>query len=113
VTASLDDRTASPAVAVRTAAFGVRDAFLAAGFALNTPLQRRIRNVTDAGKALPCWDRGEWVSKDSAERAWAELQCAGCPIFAECGADADDRGERWGVWGGRDRGPKRKRGPRA
>jgi hypothetical protein len=48
-------------------------------------------------------DHGLWLSEDLAERELAARLCAGCPVLAECGAAAEASGERFGVWGGRDR----------
>jgi WhiB family transcriptional regulator, redox-sensing transcriptional regulator len=35
--------------------------------------------------------------------------CAVCPVTAECDAWAEGHGERWGVWGGKDREFSRRR----
>jgi hypothetical protein len=44
-----------------------------------------------------------WLSEVEAERAEAARLCRGCPVVAPCGEAAVARGERFGVWGGRDR----------
>ena len=44
-----------------------------------------------------------WTSDSGKARATAASWCAGCPVMAECGLAADAAGERFGVWGGRDR----------
>ncbi|WP_407553105.1 WhiB family transcriptional regulator [Streptomyces sp. Pv4-95] len=36
----------------------------------------------------------------ATEQAQAKATCLGCPLRADCLADALDRGERFGVWGG-------------
>jgi hypothetical protein len=33
--------------------------------------------------------------------------CEGCPVIMECWSAAVARDERWGVWGGVDRSPRR------
>ena len=48
----------------------------------------------------------EWDSifygATTADRAPAKDVCSGCPVRLECLADALERGEIWGVWGGCD-----------
>ncbi len=54
-----------------------------------------------------------WLSDDASDRAQAASWCVGCPVLVECGAAADEHGERFGTWGGTDRTvvtPKLKRG---
>jgi hypothetical protein len=46
---------------------------------------------------------GLWLSELGAERREACTLCAGCPVFEACAAAATARGERFGVWAGRDR----------
>lgn len=46
--------------------------------------------------------------------ATAKAVCARCPVRAECGTEADRRGEEYGVWGGLaayERSPPRPPGP--
>jgi WhiB family redox-sensing transcriptional regulator len=40
-------------------------------------------------------ERGDPLGTGPAKRI-----CAGCPVRAECLADALERGDPWGVWGG-------------
>jgi hypothetical protein len=51
-------------------------------------------------------DGAMWTSEDVADRDAASALCLGCPVLGLCAAAADSRDERWGVWGGRDRGPR-------
>lgn len=59
-------------------------------------------------------------SRDSAlNRAFvreARRTCAACPVKVECGEFAqtsnNGRPEQWGVWSGRDMGPKKKAEPK-
>lgn len=43
-----------------------------------------------------------WYSEDHKERAQAAKICGTCPLVFEC-AEAG-RDEKWGIWGGIDRG---------
>ena len=57
---------------------------------------------------LPC-QRGDadlWFAEDPADLEAAKALCVGCPLQRPCLAEAVDRGEPWGVWGGEifDRG---------
>lgn len=58
-------------------------------------------------KPVCAWpDRSHlWTSDDHEDRARAARRCAGCEVIAECGAAADEVGERFGVWAGVDRQP--------
>lgn len=47
-----------------------------------------------------------WTSEDAEERAIAALFCGGCPVLLVCGAAGEL--ERFGVWGGVDRGVARR-----
>ena len=51
---------------------------------------------------LPCHaaDPDLWFADDPADLERAKVLCGGCPIRVTCLADALDRGEPWGVWGG-------------
>ena len=51
---------------------------------------------------LPCRvaDPDLWFAEDPAELAQAKALCGGCPIRRACLADALQRAEPWGVWGG-------------
>lgn len=45
-----------------------------------------------------------WLSDDAEDRARAVVLCGPCPLLMACGAAADATGERFGVFGGVDRG---------
>jgi hypothetical protein len=55
----------------------------------------------------PCQGRrrDRWTSDDATERQWAASVCQSlrCAVLIECGAAADEQGERFGVFGGTDR----------
>lgn len=50
---------------------------------------------TDPELFYPPDHRGAVTGYRAAKRV-----CAGCPVKAECLADAMERDEQWGVWGG-------------
>jgi hypothetical protein len=49
-----------------------------------------------------------WLSDFEAERAEAVRRCGGCVVLLECDAAADEHGEKYYVFGGRDRTRKPK-----
>ena len=51
---------------------------------------------------LPCHaaDPDLWFAESPADLERAKSLCAGCPVRRQCLAEALDRGEPWGVWGG-------------
>ena len=56
---------------------------------------------------LPCnRDPDLWFAESPADLERAKALCADCPIRRQCLAEALDRAEPWGVWGGEilDRG---------
>jgi WhiB family redox-sensing transcriptional regulator len=54
-----------------------------------------------AGATLACGTNPDLFFAESPQDvARAKELCAGCPVRAACLADALDRGEPWGVWGG-------------
>ena len=63
---------------------------------------------TDPNFELPCHtaDHDLFFAERPAELEQAKLMCAPCPLRAQCLAEALDRAEPWGVWGGEifDRG---------
>jgi hypothetical protein len=73
--------------------------------------ERLVRALVDAasrGLRTHCSDAGSqhlWLSEDEHERGQAVILCRGCPVFSPCGDAATANGERWGVWGGKDRVP--------
>ena len=63
--------------------------------------------VRAAAKGIrPRWGDYEtsylWLSEHDGERKQAALMCNGCVVWAEC--DEVGQHQRFGVWGGRDRG---------
>ena len=54
----------------------------------------------------PCVGSDGWTSDDRDERALAARCCAGCPLLDLCAKLADEYGATFGVWAGRDYGPK-------
>lgn len=58
--------------------------------------------------AVPCHvgDPDLWFAENPHELEQAKALCADCPIRRQCLADALERQEPWGVWGGEiiDRG---------
>jgi len=59
---------------------------------------------------VPCLGDPAWTSDDPDARSWAALVCvsAHCPAATACRAAAAEMGARFGVWGGRDRGRRRR-----
>jgi WhiB family redox-sensing transcriptional regulator len=54
-----------------------------------------------AGGALACGTSPDlFFAESPLDVARAKELCAGCPVRAACLAEALDRGEPWGVWGG-------------
>ncbi|BCO37237.1 WhiB family transcriptional regulator [Mycobacterium heckeshornense] len=50
---------------------------------------------------LPCnRDPDLWFADHPADLERAKALCAQCPIRRQCLAEALERGEPWGVWGG-------------
>jgi WhiB family transcriptional regulator, redox-sensing transcriptional regulator len=51
---------------------------------------------------LPCYvgDPDLWFADTPSELERAKALCADCPIRSECLAEALQRAEPWGVWGG-------------
>jgi len=72
-------------------------------------LTRALLDLADHDRTTPCQGkrRDRWTSDDRDERAWAASVCTslGCPVLAQCGAAADETGEKHGVWAGADRTP--------
>ena len=57
--------------------------------------------LEDRGERTPCRTSSAhlWTSDDRHEREAATHRCQTCPLLALCRAAADERGERWHVWG--------------
>lgn len=72
--------------------------------------------LADQGRRPPCgdWTDGDnpWLSDNHDQRARAVQACATCPLLEPCAAAADEVGETFGVWGGRDYSPRPKGRPR-
>lgn len=75
-----------------------------------------LLEIADQGKRTPCQGRrrDRWTSDSAEDRGWAAAVCVtlACPVQTECGAAADEQGEKHHTWGGRDRAaaPTRRRG---
>jgi hypothetical protein len=64
---------------------------------------KALDRLAAAGQKIPCSDSADlWLSESQHARAEAARLCRGCPVIAECRAAAKARGERFGVWGGKD-----------
>lgn len=64
------------------------------------------------GGSVPCGEYGGhelWTSDHAKDRALTVERCQVCPTLAACAAAADEAGEQWHVWGGRDRTKKPQR----
>jgi len=78
-------------------------------------LTRALVVLATEGRRPRCGEPGGhemWCSDDATDRAQAARWCTGCLVLLECGSAADEQGERFGVFGGRDRTvvtPKTKR----
>lgn len=60
-----------------------------------------VERVLDPAADIPCrTDPERWFSEQTAEIESAKALCRTCPIRVQCLADAIDRVEPWGVWGG-------------
>jgi hypothetical protein len=77
--------------------------------AMNTATQafnRALITMAARGERPRCSDPIDhqlWTSEDQQDRDIATAWCTGCQVLAICHQAADERDERWGVWGGRDR----------
>ncbi len=57
--------------------------------------------LVSAGPVLACGTNPDlFFAESPADVARAKALCQDCPIRQACLADALDRGEPWGVWGG-------------
>jgi hypothetical protein len=69
-------------------------------------LNRALLSLAAAGDPPRCSDpitRELWTAEHAAHRAIAVKWCKGCPVLELCSQAAEERGERFGVWGGVDR----------
>jgi hypothetical protein len=64
-----------------------------------------LLDLAERGQRVPCegGDGEAWVSESLSERRRAARLCGNCSVLDLCAAAADETGERWGVWAGRDR----------
>jgi WhiB family redox-sensing transcriptional regulator len=67
---------------------------------LPEPLTDPLSATPDA--VLPCWseDPDLFFAESPADVEAAKALCVACPLRARCLAEALDRREPWGVWGG-------------
>jgi len=106
MTTTTDSRISAPVVGIRRQGIARRTATVGLQV-VDTPLQRALHGLGSAGLTVPCWGREDlWMADDRPTRTRAASQCGGCLVMAECGADADLRDERFGVWSGQDRTPR-------
>lgn len=72
-----------------------------------TLLGRAALALHDQGTPVPCETDSElWFAGDRIGRSVAARRCQRCPLLRPCREIG--RGQRWGVWGGLDRGPREK-----
>jgi hypothetical protein len=65
-----------------------------------------LLNMAAGGQRTHCSDPTShhlWLSEHPQDRAIAAKLCRGCPVLTVCRDTAEERDERWGVWGGIDR----------
>ena len=69
-------------------------------------LTRALLDMAARGERTHCSDSASkhlWLSEHDGERKVAALLCRHCPVETVCRDTAEQRDERWGVWGGVDR----------
>ncbi len=67
-------------------------------------LAQAVQELVLDGDVIPCGpEPAPWYADNPVMRAEAAQRCIGCPVLNLCASVADEAGERWGVWGGRDR----------
>jgi hypothetical protein len=69
-------------------------------------LNLALINMAVRGERPRCADpitHEMWTSDDQADRDIAVLWCDGCVVLELCGNAADERSEKWQVFGGVDR----------
>jgi hypothetical protein len=86
---------------------------MTAARAASDALTLALLNLAERGLCTHCSDPRShhlWLSEHEGERAAAIMFCDHCPVVDPCRHTAETRGERWGVWGGKDfsRRPGRK-----
>ncbi len=66
-------------------------------------LTQAVQELVLDGDVIPCGpEPAPWYADHPVMRAEAAQRCIGCPALNLCASVADEAGERWGVWGGRD-----------
>jgi hypothetical protein len=80
-------------------------------------LSKALINAASQGLRPHCSDPSShhlWLSDHEAERQIAITLCDHCTVLTVCRDTAEQRDERWGVWGGVDRSvrPRRKKAAR-
>lgn len=72
-------------------------------------LHEALTAALDGRQRIPCRTPGRalWTSEAHEDRAEAAEECRACPILDPCRAAGQF--ERFGTWGGRDRGAKKAR----
>ena len=64
-----------------------------------------LLTLAERGERTHCSDPSShhlWLSESKSERQTAVTLCQHCPVLTVCRNTAEQRDERWGVWGGRD-----------
>lgn len=75
-------------------------------------LLHALADLDDTDRVVPCEvDPDGFYDDRRGVRALAVPLCRDCPVLTACGAYADAAGERFGVWGGRDRSAAMGRAP--
>jgi hypothetical protein len=80
--------------------------------AASDPLTLALLNLAARGERTDCSDPAShylWLSEHDNERAVAAMLCDHCPVLQVCRDTAEQRDERWGVWGGRTEHQTRKK----
>jgi hypothetical protein len=70
-----------------------------------TRLNTALITLASKGDRARCADpitHVMWTSEDQHDRDIAAQWCSGCDVLQLCGAAAEERGEVWAVYGGRD-----------
>ena len=68
-------------------------------------LNRALITLAAKGGRPRCADPVDhqlWTSASEHDRRLATTWCIGCQVLVLCHEAAEERDERWGVWGGRD-----------
>jgi hypothetical protein len=79
---------------------------MTAASAASDALTLALLGLAATGERTHCSDPTShhlWLSEHDTERAIAITLCDHCPVLTVCRDTAEQRDERWGVWGGVDR----------